>query len=128
MSLTKNDRKLQSENGKSFHEEGGYDGPPLVGAIAEALRADFGTAPAAVKRIARLTQANERAARNWIEGKNGPSGIHLVCLMQHSDAVFGRVLELSGRHSASAAIHLRELREHLITAVAVIDAMDQPAS
>lgn len=123
MSFTEKDRNLRSKKGKSFPESGGYDGPPVAHAIADALRADFGGAPAAVKRIARLTRSNERAVRNWIDGNNGPSSENLVSLMQHSDAVFDTVLKLAHRSDLTAAIHLGELREQLIKAVAAIDAL-----
>ena len=91
--------------------------------IAEALKADFGSAPAAVKRVARMTQANERAVRNWFDGKNGPSGENLVTLIQHSDAVFGVVLGLSQRRQFAIGVGLVDLRLHLIAAVAAIDAV-----
>jgi hypothetical protein len=128
MSFTENDRNLRSKKGKSFHDGGGYDGAAFVTAIAEALRAEFGAAPASLKRIARLTRSNERAVRNWIEGKNGPSGANLVALIQHSDAVFEMVLALSHRKHLTAAIHLTELRAHLLIAVAAIDAVEQRQS
>jgi hypothetical protein len=35
--------------------------------------------------------------RNWFEGKNGPSGAHLIVLMRHSPAVVQAVLSLAGR-------------------------------
>lgn len=122
MSFTENDRKLRSKNGKSFHNGDGYEGA-FVEVIAEALKADFGYAPAAVKRVARMTRANERAVRNWFDGKNGPSGENLVTLIQHSDAVFGVVLGLSQRSQFAVGVGLLDLRLHLIAAVAAIDAV-----
>lgn len=120
MSFTENDRKLRSKNGKSFPSEGVYGGPPYRASIADALRAEFGSAQSAVKRIARLTAANERAVRNWLDGKNGPSGESLVTLMKHSDAVFGVVLGLCQRPRAADA-GLMELRVHLVAALIAID-------
>jgi hypothetical protein len=124
MSFTENDRKLRSKTGKSFPNGGRYDGPPFVGAITEALKVDFGGGPSSVKRIARLTRTNERAVRNWFEGRNGPSGENLVSLMHHSDAVFGAVLALSRRDQLTAGLMLGGLREHLMAAVAAIDAVE----
>ena len=124
MSFTENDRIFRSKKGKSFHGEGDHDAAPLVGAIAAALKVDFGAAPASVKQIARLTGSNERAVRNWLDGKNGPSSENLVALMQHSDAVFQIVLALSHRNRLAAALRLANLRENLLTAIAAIDAIE----
>ena len=82
MSFTENDRKVQSKIGKTFPKRAGYDGPPIAEVIAAALKADFGTAPSAMKHIARLTGANERAVRNWMGGQNRPSAEMLICLMR----------------------------------------------
>jgi hypothetical protein len=122
MSFTENDRKLRSENGKSFHERSG-DERGLVVVIAEALKADFGSAPASVKRVARMTRANERAVRNWFDGKNGPSAANLICLIQHSDALFAAILGLSQRSQFAVGVGLQDLRLHLIETVAAIDAV-----
>ena len=96
--------------------------PPFVEVVASALKADFGSAPSAVKQVARMTNANERAVRNWFDGKNGPSGENLVTLIEHSDAVFGIVLQLSGRKLFAAHMGLQDLRTRLIAVVAAIDA------
>jgi hypothetical protein len=45
----------------------------------------------------RWTGANERTAKNWLSGVNGPSGEHLLRLIENSDRVFECVLRLSGR-------------------------------
>lgn len=124
MSFTENDRKFRSKSGKSFPDGGGYDGQWIVGALAEALRADFGSAPSSVKRVARLTRANERAVRNWMDGRNGPRGENLIVLMQHSDAVFEIVLTLAHRVHAPGGTFLTRLREQLKDAVATIDALE----
>lgn len=65
--------------------------------IADALRKDFGNAPAHVKHIARLTGVNARTVQNWLQAKNGPSGSGLVVLMRHSDEVTAAVLSLAER-------------------------------
>ena len=123
MSFTENDRKLRSKNGKSFHNGGKYDGPTFADVIAQALKTDFGASPSAVKRVARLTHANERAVRNWFDSKNGPSGENLVSLMEHSDAIFAVVLASSRRRPADVDVALGDLRGHLVSAVATIDSL-----
>jgi len=85
--------------------------------IASALDRDFGDMHAAVKTICKLTGANDRAAKNWVEGKNGPDGPHLLALMSVSDAVLEAVLSAAGRHDLVIAMAItdskRELRRML---------------
>jgi hypothetical protein len=123
MSFTENDRKVRSESGRSF-PDGRYQGVPYSAVIADALTSEFGSVRAAVKNLARLTATNERAVRNWFEGKNGPSGKSLIQLMQHSDAAFSAVLDLC-RRPRSAEPALAELRIHLAAALVAIDAISQ---
>ena len=59
--------------------------------------------------------------RNWLEGKNGPTGSNLVILMRQSDRVLGTVLELADRRDLGLAVGLTSLRARLIDAVAEID-------
>lgn len=75
-------------------------------AIAAALRAAFGDSRSAIKVVARMTGANERAVRNWFEGRNGPSGSHLISLIRHSDPVLITVLSLSGRGGLMNRLHI----------------------
>ena len=89
MSRPKNDRKVQSESGKTFQDP---DTESFVRAIAGALKAEFGATPSALKTVAQLTHSNERTVRNWLEGKNGPTG------------VLGTVLELADRRDLGLAV------------------------
>ena len=70
-----------------------------------------------------MTHSNERAVRNWLEGKNGPSGSNLVVLMRHSDRVLRTVLELAYRRDLVLAGELTGLRQRLIDAIAEIDSL-----
>jgi hypothetical protein len=119
MSRPKNDRKFQSESGKTFQD---LDTEGFVRAIAVTLKAEFG-APSALKTVAQLTRSNERTVRNWLEGKNGPSGSNLVILMRYSDRVLRTVLELAGRRDLVLAAELTGLRQRLIDTVAEIDSL-----
>ena len=85
MSFTENDRKIQSESGKSFPTSNEHARPLFVKTIALALKEEFGGGPSAIKTAARLTRANERTVRNWFEAKNGPSGENLIPLLRYSD-------------------------------------------
>jgi hypothetical protein len=120
MSRRKNDRTFQSESGKTFQD---LDTEGFVRAIALALKAEIGATPSALKTVAQLTRSNERAVRNWLEGKNGPSGSNLVILMRHSDRVLKTVLELADRRGLVLAVGLTGLRQRLIDVVAEIDSL-----
>jgi hypothetical protein len=119
MSFTENDRKIQSQSGKIF-PAGGTD-VVFAQAIASALREEFGGSPAAVKRLARLTQANERTVRNWFEGRNGPNGESLVGLLRESDVVLGMVLKLAGRENMTIVVDLASIRRQLAETIEAID-------
>ena len=119
MSFTENDRNLRSKDGKSFPELA-EKGLPYRAVIADVLATEYGSVRSAVKSLARLTDTNERAVRNWFDGKNGPNGKSLIQLMQHSDATFGAVLKLCQR-SGPARPELAELRIHLAAALIAID-------
>src|SRR3954471_13740082 len=102
MSSQKNDRIIQSISGNSIQRNGDGSEPPrgsgqIATAISNALHLEFGDTHAAIKLIVRATGANERAARNWFDGKNAPNGESLIALCRNCDLVLEAVLALSGR-------------------------------
>lgn len=122
MSPTQKDRKVRSDSGRSFLQRTAPEPEPnFAEAIADALRREFGGTPGAVKKVVRLTRANERAVRNWFEAKNAPSGENLVILMRHSDEVLEAVLRLADRQDLVAARKLSAAREKLQEMLAMID-------
>ena len=123
MSSTESDRKVRSKTGKAFP-----DGPPsdersFRAVVAVALKAEFGETTSAVKAIARLARTNERAARKWLDGKNGPSGENLVRLIRHSNVVLGAFLMAAERRDLAVTVQLGELQGHLLATLAAIDAV-----
>jgi hypothetical protein len=66
------------------------------------------------------TGANERTAKNWLSGVNGPSGEHLLRLMRSSDRVFECVLMLSDRQSVLSRRKLEELLDVLSNTAEVV--------
>src|SRR5690349_14772297 len=70
---------------------------PYAVAIAEALATELKGSHRAIKTVSKWTGASERTAKNWLSGRRGPSGHHLVALLGKSDALFERVLVLAGR-------------------------------
>jgi hypothetical protein len=121
MSFQKEDRTFQSKKGKSFHVPDAYVGLSFAQVVAAAMRSEWGATPSARKEVGRIARANERAVRNWFEGRNGPSGENLVSLIRHSDAVLESVLMLSGRHELVHAAGLFSLRDQLKQLVDAID-------
>lgn len=119
--MSENDRKLRSKSGKTFHEE--ITSGSFADAVAVALKAEFGGTPSSMKTVSQLTRSNERAVRNWFDGKNGPSGENLIILMRHSDLVLRTILTLADRQDLVVAIGLAGLRRQLVEAVATIDGL-----
>src|SRR6478609_8928004 len=118
MSLTTNDRKNQSIYGKTHHADRFAD------AIARALHREFDSTHAAIKTVVALTGANERAVRNWFDGKNGPNGEFLIALCRHSDQVFETFLMLAGRTDHLRARKLVRAKETLQEILALVSELE----
>lgn len=91
-------------------------------AIAEALRVELGATHRATKTLMRWTGASERTAKNWLSGRCGPSGFHLVRLVRESDIVLATVLALAGRNHHMVGAELHGVRDSLVRLVQLIDA------
>lgn len=124
MSPPKKDRIFQSVSGMNLPNAGvpGHSGAGRFAlAISGALHRQFGDSHAAIKSIVRLTGANERAARNWFDGKNAPNGEFLVALCSTCDEVLETFLRLANRADILSAKKLVDAREKLREIVALID-------
>ena len=93
--------------------------------ISRSLRSELGGSHQSVKTVMKWTRANERTIKNWLAGTNGPSGEHLIALIEHSDEVCCLVLRLAGRNQAQAAIRLADARQRHVAAISAIDGVDQ---
>jgi hypothetical protein len=120
MSLTKNDRKIQSLSGNDF-PSGSF-----AKAIAGALHREYDQTRAGVKTVVTLTGANERAVRNWFDGKNGPNGEFLIALCRHSDQVLDTVLTMAGRTEHVRARKLVEAKDKLREILRAIEELGEP--
>ena len=80
-------------------------------AVAAALRAEVGASHQAVKTVMRWTGANERTVKNWLSGRSGPRGEHLIGLLHYSDKLLETILQLAGREQLSATESLLETRK-----------------
>jgi hypothetical protein len=72
-------------------------------AAAAALRRDLANSSSAAKEIMRGTGASERSVKNWLSGRNGPSGAHLIELIARSTLVFEAIKKLAGRETTTDA-------------------------
>jgi hypothetical protein len=80
-------------------------------AIALAVRRELGGSNKAIKTLMGRTGACARTAKNWLSGRSGPTGAHLVALMRSSDLVFEEVLRMAGREQTISGRRLVEARE-----------------
>ncbi|WP_338824904.1 hypothetical protein WDM22_21495 [Bradyrhizobium septentrionale] len=85
------------KTGKKFPGDEGVAFSTYAALIANILKSELGNSHQAHKTLMRWTGANERTAKNWLSGSNGPSGEHLLQLMRNSDRIFEFVLKLSHR-------------------------------
>jgi hypothetical protein len=91
--------------------------------IADALHQQYGRTHASIKMVVSVTQANQRAVKNWFEAKNAPRGHHLVQLVRHSDCVLEALLEASGRREILMAKRFADTRALLLQMLRLIDEM-----
>lgn len=119
MSLSKNDRKIQSDSGKTF-PDGVRGAKGFAQAIAEALHRQYGGTRASVKIVVSLTGSNERAVRNWFAAHNGPNGENLIDLMRHSDEVLIAALLMAGRDDLVKAKTLSDAKLKLQEMLALL--------
>lgn len=91
--------------------------------IAEALASELKGTRRAIKTVTKWTGASERTAKNWLSGRRGPSGQHLIALLGKSDALLEQVLALAGRGSVIEPGRLEALKGALVQAIAAIEAV-----
>ena len=95
--------------------------------IAAALQWELGSTHCATKTAMRWTGASERTAKHWLSGIHGPSGVHRVQLLPHSDEVLKAVLILTDRPDALSGAKAAQTRMHLMAAnaleIAAIDGL-----
>jgi hypothetical protein len=111
------------KKGKNFpgSSRAARQGPNYVAVVAACLRNELGDTHQAVKTVMKWTGANERTVKNWLGGRYGPNGEHLICLFRHSDEVLDALLRLAGREEVVATQKLVTVREVLAQALGRID-------
>jgi plasmid maintenance system antidote protein VapI len=96
--------------------------------IGTALREELGDTHQAIKKLVRWTGANERTVKNWLSGRVGPNGSHLVRLVRHSDATLQAFLGLAQRPSLISAVKVVEIHGYLAKSVAELGSMVNSAA
>jgi hypothetical protein len=113
------------KKGKFF--PGGPRGPrnrlDYVSAVAAGLRRQLGDTHQAVKTVMKWTGANERTVKNWLAGRYGPNGEHLICLFRHSSEVLDASLRLAGRDEGIAVREIGAIRKTLASTLLKIDSL-----
>jgi hypothetical protein len=121
MSLAKKDRNFRSDSRSYFRNPHRLTSVGFSKAVSGALHREYGRTHAAVKTVVSVTEANQRAVKNWFDAKNAPRGHHLIELLRHSDCVLEMVLEASGRRDILLGKKLVDSRAALVRMVALID-------
>lgn len=91
--------------------------------IASALKVEFGSTRHGAKTIMKWTGVNERTAKNWLSGRNAPSGAHLVMLARESNAVLKALMLMAERPEMSLGASLLSLKRLLAETMATLDQM-----
>jgi len=91
--------------------------------VGIALRTQLGGSRQATKTVMAWTGVCDRAARTWIHGGGGMSGIHLILLARHSDPVWRLVLELSAREEAALGFEVHAVEVALAKAAGAIETL-----
>lgn len=91
--------------------------------IGEALRDELGATRRAAKSVMRWTGVSDTTARAWCHGRTSPSGIHLVALAAHSDAVMSVLLRLTGHTDLELGLDLQTIEQGLIKALAHVHSL-----
>lgn len=103
------------------------DGPVLVELLGDALRSELGSSRRATKTVMAWTGVCDRAARNWIGGTGGVTGVHLLQMARHSDTVWHMMLELVAREEAVLGFDIHGVEVALSRALGSIEALKRQA-
>ena len=119
------------KKGKSFpngqrESDAGLDDREFAFKIASALKLELKDRNSRAKLVASWTGANERTVKNWMLGRFGPCGRHLMTLAQHSDQVLIAILAMAHRQDLILAGRAVDLRQRMLELVALIGVSDPP--
>lgn len=118
MSFTKKGRKVRLTSGKKLPQGG--EPQNFTAEISSLLKRAYGGRHSAVKIVAAAVGANERAVKNWFDGKNGPNGENLLRLVIHSDAMLVGFLAMAGKQEIVVSLELDRVALALELALAEV--------
>jgi hypothetical protein len=96
--------------------------------IATALGKTADSERRRIKTVAHWTGANERTVKNWLSGRYGPSGDHLVLLARHSQEVLDVFLAMAGRRDLQLTAKLDEIEKRVAELATFVEAMKRDAT
>ena len=126
------------KRGKSFPKKGnsfpndpregreGLDDHEFALKIASALKLELKERNSRAKLVAGWTGASERTVKNWMLGRYGPCGRHLVALAQHSDQVLIAILAMAHRQDLLLAGRAVDLRQRMLELLALLGVPASP--
>ena len=91
--------------------------------VGIALRSQLGTSRQATKTVMAWTGVCDRAARTWISGGGGVSGLHLVHLARHSDVVWRLIVALASREEEAIGFEVHAVEVALSKALGAIETL-----
>lgn len=100
----------------------------LADRVATALRAELGSSRRATKTVMGWAGVCDRAARTWLHGDGGLSGIHLIMLARHSDAVWAVVVDMVARPEIMLGYDVHAVEVALARAAGSIEALKRQVS
>lgn len=114
------------KEGKELHRasRNSKDAADFGRLVAEALRADLGDTHRAIKTVMNWTGASERTAKHWVSGTHLPSGLYLILLARHSDAVLTQFLVAANRDSLLVGVELSAVKAKVLKLLHLIDSID----
>ncbi|MEQ1537890.1 MAG: hypothetical protein ABL928_03100 [Sphingorhabdus sp.] len=89
--------------------------------IGSALKVEFGSTRHGAKTIMKWTGVSQRTAKNWLNGSNAPSGMHLMLLARESNAVLKAIMLMAERPEMSLGASLLSLKRLLTETMAALD-------
>ncbi len=116
--------KAVPKKGKQLPLAGAIPSSTYAQTVAKVLATELKGTHRAIKTIAKWTGSSERTAKNWLAGRRGPSGPHLIALLAKSDALLEQILLLAERGPVLELRRLEALKEALLGAVGAIEAIE----
>lgn len=95
----------------------------LAERVGSALRAELGASRRATKTVMGWAGVSDRAARTWINGGGGLSGMHLLQLARQSDSVWMVIMEMANREEAALGFDVHAVEVALVRALGSIEAL-----